>query len=60
VVATRYSVAKTPAYPKPTLLAVPDRLKQVVDKLQEGGTSDWLVNGNNKVRFRVEKKNRGF
>lgn len=56
VVATRYSVAKTPAYPSRLYSQFPDRLKQVVDKLQEGGTSDWLVDGNNKVRFRVEKK----
>ncbi|MEI7576601.1 MAG: SurA N-terminal domain-containing protein [Armatimonadota bacterium] len=56
IVATRYSVAKTPTYPSRLYSQFPDRLKQVVDKLAEGGTSDWLVDGANKVRFRVEKK----
>ena len=56
IVATRYSIAKTPAYPSRLYSQFPDRLKQVVDKLPEGATSDWLVDGNNKVRFRVEKK----
>lgn len=56
IVATRYSIAKTPAYPSRLYSQFPDRLKQVVDKLPEGGTSDWLVDGNNKVRFRIEKK----
>lgn len=56
IVATRYSIAKTPAYPSRLYSQFPDRLKQVVDKLPDGGTSDWLVDGNNKVRFRVEKK----
>ncbi len=56
IVATRYSIAKTPAYPSRLYSQFPDRLKQVVDKLPEGSTSDWLVDGNNKVRFRVEKK----
>ncbi len=56
IIATRYSVAKTPTYPSRLYSQFPDRLKQVVDKLAEGGTSDWLVDGANKVRFRVEKK----
>lgn len=56
IVATRYSVAKNPQYPSRIYSQFPDRLKQVVDKLPEGGTSDWLVDGANRVRFRVEKK----
>jgi len=56
IVATRYSIAKTPAYPSRLYSQFPDRLKQVVDKLPEGGVSDWLVDGNNKVRFKIDKK----
>jgi hypothetical protein len=56
VVAKRHSLMREPMYPTRVYNSFPARLKQIVDKLPEGGTSEWLTDANQKVRFHVEKK----
>lgn len=57
VVAKQYTSAQTgPQYPTRIYTQFPQRLQQVVDKLNENGTSDWLQDGTTFVKFHVEKK----
>jgi foldase protein PrsA len=56
VVAKQFSSQRDPMYPSRIYSQFPPRLKQIVDKLQEGGTSEWLVDGGQRVKFHVEKK----
>ncbi|HLO97571.1 MAG TPA: peptidylprolyl isomerase, partial [Fimbriimonas sp.] len=45
-----------PVYPSRVYDQFPPRLKQVVDSLPEGGTSEWLQDSGSWVKFHVEKK----
>lgn len=45
-----------PVYPSRIYDQFPPRLKQVVDNLAEGGTSQWLQDSGSWVKFHVEKK----
>ncbi|MBS1700663.1 MAG: SurA N-terminal domain-containing protein [Armatimonadetes bacterium] len=56
VVSKQYSTQTSPQYPTRDYTRFPDRLKQVVDKLNENGTSEWLQDGATWVKFHVEKK----
>jgi hypothetical protein len=56
VVAKRHSTMKNEMYPSRIYDSFPPRLKQIVDKLPEGGTSDWLEDSGQKIRFHIEKK----
>lgn len=56
VVASRYSIAKDAVYPSRVYSQFPPRLKQIVDNLGEGKPTDWIADGQNQVRFYVEKK----
>ena len=57
IVAKNYTTASSgPVYPSREYDKFPARLKGVVDKLSENSTSDWLQDGNQFVKFHVEKK----
>ena len=57
VVAKNFTTAPGgPQYPSRDFEKFPARLKEVVNKLSENGSSDWLVDGAQFVKFHVEKK----
>jgi SurA N-terminal domain/PPIC-type PPIASE domain len=57
IVAKNFTTAPSgPQYPSREYDKFPARLKGVVDKLAENGTSDWLQDGTSFVKIHVEKK----
>lgn len=57
IVARTYTVATSGAqYPSREFDKFPARMKEVVDKLAENGTSDWLQDKDSFVKIHVEKK----
>jgi hypothetical protein len=55
IVSARYSDLREPRYPSSNYEQFPPKLKELVDKLPEGGTSEWLNDSGSRVRFHVEK-----
>lgn len=57
VIAKRFTTAQTgPQFPNRNYDQFPAKLKAIVDKLNENGTSDWVQDGTSFVKFHIEKK----
>ncbi len=60
-VAARYSTipdarTNSGAYPAKIVDQLPDRVKEIANKLKVGGQSEWIKDGNNSVKFFLQNK----